>query len=174
MRKVEVSSYQEQWPIQFREEAEKIKAIFGEEIIAIHHIGSTAVPNLDAKPIIDLMPIVKQISHVDSYDDQMRELGYDPRGEYGIEGRRYFPKGEDHRTHHVHMFQAGSRHIERHLAFRDYLKEHPTVKEQYGQLKKTLAQQFPFDMDAYIRGKNDFVQSTEEAALAWYKRKQNS
>ncbi len=163
-------SYNEKWPLLFVEEREKLKLLFGNEIIDIHHIGSTSVPGLKAKPIIDMMPVVKDIDLVDQYNQEMQAIGYEPQGENGIPGRRYFQKGGDNRSHHVHIYQVGSYDIERHLAFRDYLHRHPDVKKSYGDLKERLAQQFPYDIASYINGKERLVQEIEEKALDWYKK----
>ncbi|MFT4416643.1 GrpB family protein [Fredinandcohnia humi] len=170
MRKVEVCSYNEKWAVLFAEEAKKLNLIFGNEIVAIHHIGSTSVPGLKAKPIIDIMPVVKDITYADKYNEEMQEIGYEPRGENGIPGRRYYQKGGDNRSHHVHMYQVGSDEIERHLAFRDYLKQHPNVMMSYGELKDRLAKQFPYDIDSYITGKDRLVKEIEAKALDWLKK----
>ncbi|WP_332631307.1 GrpB family protein [Halalkalibacter flavus] len=172
MRKVEVCSYNEKWALMFAEESEKLNLIFGSEIVAIHHIGSTSVPGLKAKPIIDIMPIVKDIHIVEKYNEEMRDIGYDPKGENEILGRRYFQKGGDNRSHHVHIYQVGSYEIKRHLAFRDYLQRHPGLKKSYGELKERLAQQFPYDIKSYINGKECLVREIEVKALDWYKENQ--
>ncbi|MFJ7982670.1 GrpB family protein [Lysinibacillus xylanilyticus] len=173
MRKVEVSSYNENWIQMFTEEAEKLNLIFGNEIIDIYHIGSTSVPGLKAKPIIDIMPVVKDINKVNKYNLEMQEIGYEHKGEYGIVNRRYFRKGGDNRSHHVHIYQIGSYEIRRHLAFRDYLKSHPDEMKNYGELKEKLAQQFPNDIESYIKGKDYFVKDKELKALEWYEDIQN-
>jgi GrpB-like predicted nucleotidyltransferase (UPF0157 family) len=152
----------------FAEESEKLKHIFGKEIVDIYHIGSTSVQYLKAKPIIDIMPVVNDINIVDSYNEKMKNIGYKFKGENGIPGRRYFQKGEDSRTHHVHIYQVGSPEINRHLALRDYLRNHPDVKKTYGELKERLAQQFPYDVQSYINGKDHFVKEIEEKAMNWY------
>ncbi len=154
----------------FQEEEDRIRNVFDSEVIEIHHIGSTSVKGLMAKPIIDIMPVVKDINNVDFFDEQMIILGYKPIGENGITGRRFFEKGGDDRTHHVHIFEQGSEDIVRHLAFRDYLREYPAFSERYGNLKIELAKQFPFDMKAYINGKNDLVKQIEKNALDWHKK----
>ncbi|SFL36155.1 GrpB domain, predicted nucleotidyltransferase, UPF0157 family [Gracilibacillus orientalis] len=153
----------------FKIEVEKLQTIFGKEIEDIHHIGSTSVPGIKAKPIIDIMPIVRDIRNVDKYNKAMQELGYNPKGENGISGRRYFQKGGDNRTHHVHIYQLGSSEIKRHLAFRGYLISHPDEKQRYGDLKSKLAQQFPYDMESYINGKESMATEIESRALEWYK-----
>jgi GrpB-like predicted nucleotidyltransferase (UPF0157 family) len=168
LRKAEVCSYNEKWAQMFMEEAKKLNLIFGNEIVDIHHIGSTSVLELKAKPIIDIMPVVKDINNVDKYNLEMHEIGYEPKGENGIAGRRYFQKGGDNRSHHVHIYQIGSDEIIRHLAFRDYLKSHPDEMKNYGELKEELAQQFPYDIKSYINGKDHLVKDIELKALEWY------
>lgn len=169
MRKVEVFSDHENWKLMFKEEARKLKSIFENEILHIHHIGSTSVPELKAKPIIDILPVVRDIHIVDSFTDEMKYIGYESKGENGITGRRYFQKGGDNRTHHVHIYQFGSYEIKRHLAFRDYLLVHPEVKDSYGQLKVKLAEKFPYNVESYICGKELLVEEIEVKALEWYK-----
>jgi len=168
MRRVIVTDYNPQWPEKFEIEAAKIKQVFGEDLIAIYHIGSTSVPNLKAKPIIDIMPIVRDIEEVDKFNDEMIALGYEPMGEFGIPGRRYFRKGGDDRTHHVHIFQVGSQEAERHLAFRDYLRLHPDAAKKYGELKEKLANRYPDDIEAYMNGKDGFIKDLEKEAIKWY------
>lgn len=168
MQKVVVTAYNREWTSMYEEEAEKIKRIFGEDFVAIYHIGSTSVAGLQAKPIIDMMPVVKDIHLVEQHNTAMQRLGFEPMGEFGIAGRRYFRKGGEKRTHHVHIFQEGSLDIKRHIAFRDYLRAHPNTSERYGALKSKLAKQFPFDMESYINGKDALVKEIEVQALAWF------
>ncbi|MDA7027055.1 GrpB family protein [Bacillus sp. CLL-7-23] len=165
---VVVTVYDEKWPSMFEEEARALKAVFADECIDIHHIGSTSVPGLLAKPIIDIMPVVKNIEKAESFREEMIQLGYEPLGEAGISGRRYYRKGGKHRTHHVHMFQFDhDEEIERHIAFRDYLRAHREQAEKYGCLKARLAKQFPYDIEAYMDGKDKFVKQLEQDALHW-------
>lgn len=167
--KIEVVEHTEEWSKLFQDESKKIQDIFGNELIAIYHIGSTSVRNLKAKPIIDIMPIVKKIEHVDSFNVQMTEIGYEPLGENGIEGRRFFRKGGDNRTHHIHVFQDTNKNdIERHLAVRDYLRTHHEARKEYGNLKEELAIKFPNDINSYSDGKDEFVKNLERKALLWY------
>ncbi|QTM99109.1 GrpB family protein [Sediminibacillus dalangtanensis] len=168
MRNVEVVSYKDQWPNLFLKEAKEIKEVFGDELIDVHHIGSTSVPGLAAKPIIDIMPVVRDIEKVDRYNRQMAAIGYEGKGEFGIPGRRYFRKGGENRSHHVHIFQQGDKGVTRHLAFRDFLRTHPHVARKYGAKKQELAGQFPCNIESYMDGKNQLAQEIEQKALAWY------
>jgi GrpB-like predicted nucleotidyltransferase (UPF0157 family) len=168
LRNVRVVPYRVEWPALFSEEAERLRAVFGPELIALHHIGSTSVPGLPAKPIIDMLPEVRDIRAVDGLNEALAGLGYLARGEYGIPGRRYFTKGgPTHRTHHMHCFEHDDPGFARHLAFRDYLIAHPEEAEAYGRLKLALAQQFPTDIVAYMDGKDAFIKEVERKALAW-------
>lgn len=171
MRKVEVQPYNKQWISIFEEEANRLHKIFGLEIIDIHHIGSTSINGLKAKPIIDIMPVVKDITRIDHFNISMIAIGYKPKGENGISQRRYFQKGGDNRTHHVHIYQSGSSEIVRHLAFRDYLRAHPDVAKKYGDLKEYLSQLFPYDIESYIKGKEQLALEIERKAMFWYQSK---
>lgn len=169
---VEVKEHNPKWTCLYLEEAEKIRKILQGELIEIYHIGSTSVKGLKAKPIIDIMPVVKDINSIDQYNSEFIELGYEPMGEFGIPKRRFFKKGKEKRTHHIHIFQIVDRdNIERHLAVRDYLREHPEDAEAYGELKYELAQKFSKEIEAYCDGKDFFVKELEKKALVWYKTK---
>ncbi|MDY0395845.1 GrpB family protein [Virgibacillus halophilus] len=169
MRRVEVVPYHSAWPCIFEKEAEHITEVLSNLLVCIYHIGSTSVSGLKAKPIIDIMPVVKHIESVDTCNLQMEQLGYAAMGEYGIAGRRFFRKGESRRTCHVHVFQEDNRSdIRRHLAVRDYLRAHQETAREYGDLKEKLAVQFPKNIQAYMAGKNAFVEQLERKAIEWY------
>jgi GrpB-like predicted nucleotidyltransferase (UPF0157 family) len=170
LRVITVVPYDPHWPDLFRAEANELAEILGEEMVAIHHIGSTAIPGIHAKPIIDILVEVEDIERIDAFNQQMTKRGYLPKGEFGIRGRRFFMKGtEENRTHHVHVFQTGDPEFERHLAFRDYLRAHPEEAQAYSRLKQELARRFPHDIDSYMAGKNDWIKETERKAKAWKK-----
>lgn len=168
--KVKLVDHRDKWAQMFKDESYLIKGILGDELVDIHHIGSTSVSGLKAKPIIDIMPVVKSIEKVDLFNKQMEQLGYEPMGEFGIKGRRYFRKGTANRTHQIHVFQLDNQlDINRHLAVRDYLRTHPGDAKQYGDLKEDLAKKFPNDILSYGNGKDSFVKELERKALVWYK-----
>jgi len=167
MREVKVVPYHKEWATIFQMESEKIAMIFGNGLITIHHIGSTAIPNIQAKPIIDVLAEVKNIETVDCLNLRMKQIGYEAKGEFGIKNRRFFIKGGDQRTHHVHVFEKGDKEIARHLAFRDYMLAHPKEAQQYSELKQLLAKQHPFDIQKYIEGKHDYIQTIDEKAKKW-------
>lgn len=167
-RQVEIRDHDPQWVTSFRQEAAILQAIFGQEVAAIHHIGSTSVPELPAKPIIDILLEVRDIDKVDLFNQQMRDFGYEPRGEYGLPRRRYFPRidGTKHSSH-IHTWQTGDPEIDRHVSFRDYLISHPQMRHAYGCLKEDLAARFPADKERYIDGKHEFCQEVERHAIRW-------
>jgi GrpB-like predicted nucleotidyltransferase (UPF0157 family)/RimJ/RimL family protein N-acetyltransferase len=166
MRSVQVVDYDPEWPWLFQEETKHLRKIFKKNIIWLEHIGSTAVPGLCAKPIIDILIGVRNIKLIDRYQQKMKSMKYIPKGEFGIVNRRFFIKGsEENRTHHIHIFQMGNTEIARHVNFKYYLLDHPKVREQYGEIKRSLSEQFVYDIDQYIKHKNDFIQSVEKKAV---------
>lgn len=167
-RKIEVVDYRPEWESMFKEEAKRIKKILGKNCVGIYHIGSTSVKNMPAKPVIDIMPVVRDISSVDSRNKEFEALGYECRGEFGIPGRRFCAKGGDNRTHHIHIFELDNqKDIQRHIAVRDYLSSHPDTASEYAALKQKLAKEFPYDNDGYCDGKEEYMKSLEEKALRW-------
>ncbi len=161
MRKIEVVEYDPKWPELFKLEAEQIKQALGSNCIEIHHIGSTSIPGLKAKPVIDILPVVRDIQEVDKATKAMESLGYEAKGEYGIAFRRYFQKGGNERTHHVHVYQEGDPEIRRYLKFRDWMRSHPSDATNYANLKVELAKKFPHDILQYCNGKDPFVASID-------------
>lgn len=156
-RVIEVVPYRSEWTNLFASEAQLIQQALGDNCVAIHHIGSTAVPGLAAKPVIDIIPVVKNILVVDQANAAMEQLGYTAKGEFGMLFRRYFEKGGAVRTHNVHVYEEGNPEIERHIKFRDWMRTHPADKEAYANLKKELAFKFPNAILKYCMGKDAFV-----------------
>lgn len=166
---ITVVNYDPEWPSKYVRERDYITEILKENCISIYHIGSTSVPGLAAKPIIDIMAVVRSLEKVDTVAEKFSEIGYEYLGEFGITGRRYLRKGGDERTHQIHIFQADDwNNIGRHLAFRDYMHTHEKERNEYAKIKKDLAQKFPYDIDGYCDGKENFVREMEERALAQY------
>lgn len=151
------------WHRKFQREAEQLTAVLGSNAVAVHHIGSTAIPAIYAKPIIDLLLVVQDLAALDEKQPWMEALGYEALGEFGIPGRRYFRRDNKSgdRTHQVHAFQNGSSQIRRHLAFRDYMLTHPDAAQAYSDLKRELAAKYPSDSEAYMDGKDEFIQEID-------------
>jgi GrpB-like predicted nucleotidyltransferase (UPF0157 family) len=156
------------WADRFSEAAHELAEALG-ALASVHHIGSTAVPGLHAKPIIDLLVATSDLAHVDARTPAIVALGYEALGEYGLAGRRYFRRDDEdgERTHHLHVWRVGDPALLRHLAFRDYLLAHPDVAAEYGALKRRLAERHAEDIESYIEGKDAFVKAVEADALAW-------
>ena len=153
----------------YKEESKKIKNVFSDIIIDIHHIGSTAIPGIKAKPVIDILVEVKDIEGVDQYNHKMKELGYEAMGEYGIPKRRFFRKGGNNRTHHIHIFQTGNEEIERHINFKEYLIAHPDKAREYSKLKEKLADKYAHDVENYTNSKSNFIKEIDRKAKLWKK-----
>lgn len=160
------------WKKSFADEAKAIIDAFENTPVDVHHIGSTAIPDILAKPIIDLLGIVPNLGVADAKASALEKLGYEVMGAYGIEGRRYFRKMDTKgaRTHHLHMFEEGSLHIERHLAFRDYLIAHPNAAKGYSSLKERLTRGDNPSWDVYLNGKDPFICRIEPQAVDWYRK----
>lgn len=165
--KVRLSEYNENWTRLFQEEEDFLRAIFKDEILSFEHFGSTSVRGMKAKPVIDMMGIVKDITRVDLFNDKMLALGYDVAGDWGIPGRRLFRKGGENRTHHIHFYQFDHPQIERHLVLRDYLRSHPEEAARYSRFKEELAERFESTSD-YSPAKKAFVTELEQLALEWF------
>ena len=159
--KVEVVPYDPSWPELFAAEAKRIREALGPNCTLIHHIGSTSVPGLSAKPIIDILPVVRDILEVDRVTEAMERLGYEAKGENGIAFRRFFEKGKKVRTHNVHVYEEGDPEIDRYLRFRDWMRSHEEDARRYAQLKLELATKFPRDILQYCLGKDAFVASID-------------
>lgn len=166
--KVEVEKYSATWPDKFLSEKAALKEVLRGIAVNIHHIGSTAVPDLPAKPIIDILIEVSTLSSLDHRIPGLKALGYESLGEFGIARRRYFRKGCVKRTHQIHAFEVADPHVRRHIAFRDYLAAHPSVARAYAKLKMQLARTFSDDIESYCSGKDQFVKTHERLALQWF------
>ncbi len=160
---VVIVDYDPRWAEMFESEKRHILDALRELNVTVEHVGSTSVPGLAAKPIIDIMVIVPDPATGEKTIAPLTALGYEYRGELGILGRFYFGKGNP-RTHHLHMYPRGHSEIERHLLFRDYLRTHPEAALEYAELKRVLAEKYRDDREAYNEAKSDFVKSIEAKA----------
>ncbi|MFA6303003.1 MAG: GrpB family protein [Legionella sp.] len=158
IRCVELTKPNPQWLQLFDASAAEIKSILGTNCIEVYHIGSTAIPDIYAKPIVDILPVVKDITLVDALNSQFEALNYVCMGEYGIAGRRFYWKSKTQRTHNIHLFEQGSSEIQRHVAFRDFMRTHKNYAQAYSVLKCCLAEVFTFDIENYVDAKRSFVQ----------------
>lgn len=168
---VVLADHSKGWADEFRAETSRLKVVLGSNLAAVHHIGSTSVPGLLAKPIIDIMGEVKSLEGCDDASAQMELLGYEVMGAHGISGRRYYRKFNSarQRTHHLHVFEQGAHAVLRHLALRDYLIAHRDVADDYAALKRKLTAIDNGDWDMYVSGKDRFIKDAEARALAWWR-----
>lgn len=166
-----VVPYSPDWVKAFEQEAKVICRALPDVPIVLHHIGSTAIPGILAKPIIDMLGVVDDLEALDQRSVGMGDLGYEVMGPFGIEGRRYFRRFDATgcRTHQLHAFSRGSPHIERHLAFRDYLRSNPLKAATYSDLKARITSGGIVSWDEYMDAKDSFIAETEKAALVWYR-----
>lgn len=155
---VRLVPHQEAWARLFTEEQERLIAVLDGHALDIQHVGSTAIPGLAAKPILDIAIAVTSFEEATACVPLMEQAGYEYEGENGIPRRHYFVKREPpYTTHHVHMLEWGSAPWEEHLLFRDYLRTHPQAVQEYAALKEELAQRFRHDRPAYTEAKASFV-----------------
>ncbi|MEQ1689064.1 MAG: GrpB family protein, partial [Sphingopyxis sp.] len=145
-------------------------APLGDVLIAIHHIGSTAVPGLTSKPVIDLMPIVVNLEALDARRGDVEALGLRWNGEFGVDGRRFCTLNDaaGKRLANVHFYAQGSPHAKRHLALRDYLRNHGDVAAAYAVEKKRAQAIHPNDSVAYSAEKGAWIRATLGKALRDY------
>ncbi|MCA9187502.1 MAG: GrpB family protein [Planctomycetales bacterium] len=164
------SEYSSDWTSLYAQEAAVIRKLLGDELLAVYHIGSTSVPGLAAKPIIDMLPVTRNIDAIDLFAARLADVGYRAWGEFGLVGRRFFTKDfNGYRTHNVHISEAGHPDIERHVAFRTYLRAHPTAWHEYESLKREVYRLHPNDINAYNNGKDNWIKKMEQRAIKWYR-----
>ena len=156
---VRLVPYQSAWAELFRQEAERLSAALGDRVVRVEHVGSTAVPGLDAKPILDIVVAVRDMTDAAVFEDALRPLGYIHKAENDRPGRLYFAKRlpDDRSTHHLNITELGTECWFTHVAFRDYLREHPEAREEYRRLKQDLARRYQHDRAAYQEGKEEFI-----------------
>jgi GrpB-like predicted nucleotidyltransferase (UPF0157 family)/predicted kinase len=148
--------YDPAWPQMFEEEQKNIEAALGDRVTEIHHIGSTAIPSLPAKPVIDIMLVVPQLEDAIECIGPLSDLGYAFIDYPQNTDRRFFRKGVP-RTHHVHVVSEGNAELRDHLAFRDALRADPQLRDQYAALKFDLAERHRNDRAQYSESKTNFV-----------------
>jgi GrpB-like predicted nucleotidyltransferase (UPF0157 family) len=165
---IRIVDYDEGWPRRARSEIRRIEAALGPVAVRCEHIGSTSVPGLAAKPIVDLLVSVGSLEPRDAYVEPLEELGYLFVPDPDSPDRHFFARPPERpRTHHVHVCRAGGLEELRHLAFRDYLRAHPEEAAAYEAVKREVAARHRHDRLAYIAGKEAHVRALEERALIW-------
>jgi GrpB-like predicted nucleotidyltransferase (UPF0157 family)/GNAT superfamily N-acetyltransferase len=164
------AEYSPEWPAEAEREASRLRALLGDTLVAIHHVGSTSVPGLAAKPVIDLLPLARDIADIERRTALLQDAGYRAWGEFGLPGRRYFTRDRDgERTHNLHFYAAGNPDVDRHLALCAYLRGHRSARAEYEVLKRGAYAQHPADIAAYNDAKTVWIRAIEPLALDWYR-----
>jgi GrpB-like predicted nucleotidyltransferase (UPF0157 family) len=171
--RVELVPHSPRWAEMAREETQRLKSALGDTLVIVHHIGSTAISGIRAKPVVDLIPIVRDLASLDAKESAVRALGYKWFGAFGLPGRRYcyLPGAEPGtRLFQLHCYADGDSSVARHLAFRDYLRTHPFLAKEYEFEKIRAASVVSDDVNAYNDEKDAWIKRVEKDALAWYAR----
>ena len=158
-RNIIVLPYDEKWQQDFLDIKSELAAALGTLALSIEHVGSTSVPGLTAKPIIDIDVVVRK-ADLESAIKALATIGYEHEGNGGIEGREMFKyTGKEHlMDHHLYVCPEDSRELKRHVLFRDYLLSHPDAVQAYSQIKKEAAELYPHDIDSYINHKGTVIE----------------
>ena len=158
MRTITVIPYDESWQNEFEKIKAELVAALGDSIVAIEHVGSTAVPHLYAKPIIDI-DVVISAGMFDIVVKKLIHVEYHHQGDLGITGREAFAyDGKEHiMEHHLYVCDENADELKRHLALRDFLRENSEYREKYSQIKIEMAQKFPHDIESYLDGKEAVI-----------------
>jgi GrpB-like predicted nucleotidyltransferase (UPF0157 family) len=164
-KRVEVGEYDPAWPERFRALARRAAEALGDVAVAIEHVGSTSVPGLAAKPVIDLAAVVRA-EDVPHAIERLAAIGYVHEGDKGIPGREAFRPPPGEAKHHLYVCVPESRGFREHLLFRDYLRAHPDVAREYAALKRGLAERHRYESEAYQQGKRAFIEAVTRQAEA--------
>ena len=160
-----IEDYDPRWPQLFEMLRSRIAAVLDKLAISIEHVGSTAVPGLAAKPIIDIDVLVRSSTDLPAVIRKLADLGYEHRGDLGVSGREAFRAKADAIYHHLYVCPPGNREYECHIAFRNYLRTHAADATAYALLKRELANRFGNDREGYNEAKSEFVQRILQRAL---------
>ena len=160
--------YDSEWPSVFQDESNRIWSAAGNYLTTLEHIGSTSVPGLAAKPIIDMLAGLKSLEDTPEIVINLTSIGYvyEPEREKDIPERRYFCKMKKGQLgFHLHMVKPTTEFYIRHIAFRDYLRSHPEAAAEYAALKTKLSSQYRSDREGYTNAKTAFIKEIERKAL---------
>jgi len=163
-QRIEVVPYRSEWVDLFEQERSSLALALALYPHQIEHIGSTSVPGLHAKPIIDIAVLLDDLSCVDQLIEPLAALGYEYQGEYGLPGRRFFTRGKP-RVFHLHLVDGRTDHWQRWLTFREILRRNEEIRGDYERLKQELAQRFSSDRAGYTASKSDFINDIVEREL---------
>ena len=160
MRTITIAMADPQWAEEFEKIRVMISGYIGDLIIGIEHVGSTSVPGLGAKPIIDIDVVIEDMSRLSSVIERLDLAGFDHEGNLGIEGREAFKRRykDEFMPYHLYVCPKDGKGFRDHIAFRDFLRSHPDSVREYQKVKEDLALLYPHDIDAYINGKKEYIE----------------
>jgi GrpB-like predicted nucleotidyltransferase (UPF0157 family) len=165
---IRIVDHDPEWSRLAQEELGRVADALGDSAVRLEHVGSTSVPGLGAKPIIDMQVSVADIERLDDYVGPLERLGYLFAPDPAFADYHYFAKPHARpRSHHLHICQAGSHQELRHVAVRDFLRAHPDEAASYEELKRTLVREHPEDRLAYVAGKDGYMIELEARAVRW-------
>jgi GrpB-like predicted nucleotidyltransferase (UPF0157 family) len=160
----DLADYDPGWPSLFESESELITEVLGDDVVDIQHIGSTSIPGLRAKPIIDLLVAVESFAPIETYARLLEPIDYHHHPHPEEDERIFFWKGVP-RTHHLHIVEYATWEHQRHIIFRDYLRAHPEMAQWYEQVKRELWIAFKGNRPAYTKGKTAFIKTIMARAV---------
>jgi len=169
---VELVPHSPLWAEMAHAEIDRLHGALGGVLVKVHHIGSTSIPGIMAKPIIDLIPVATGLDELDAAMPRLDALGYECLGEFGLPGRRYCRRNDPvtgKRAFQLHCYAQGWSEIDRHLAFAAYLRAHPAIAKDYEAEKIRAAALHPDNVLDYNDAKNDWIKRAEKDALAWWR-----
>ena len=153
---VRLVDYDDRWPLLFTEEARRIRGECGTLPLKLEHVGSTSIPGMCAKPVLDIAAGRPSAASIGDYVAAFERAGYEHRGERGLPGREYFRRGQP-RSYHLHLVEEGGALWSDYVTFRDYLRAYSEVAREFADVKRALAARFAHDRDAYLNAKGPHV-----------------
>lgn len=168
---VKLEEYNKSWADEYKKEEKLLKEVLKDHILEIHHVGSTSIPNMTAKPIIDILITIKAFDEIDEIENLLKPYNYENlgRNRKGVDDRYFFVKGKDDaRTHYIHITTPNSKTYFNQLYFKRYLIEHPEYIEKYILLKNNLANLYASDREKYTSNKSGFIENVIELAKKEY------
>ena len=165
---IELVPHDPAWVARARAEDEALRAILGDVLVRTHHVGSTSIPTIRAKPIVDLLAVVTALEAVDPHRAALEARGYEWRGAFGQANRRYcILAAGTTRLVHAQFYEAGDPIVESHLTYRDYLLAHPEEARAYEADKLRARALYPDDLARYGNEKTAWIKACDERARAW-------
>lgn len=166
---VELDNFSLEWAKDYEKEKKLLKEVLGDRALEIHHVGSTSIKGLNAKPIIDILVAIEDLNMIEEIEELLKEYNYSNRGHQGVEDRYFFAKGpEEARTHYIHFVEPNNNTYYNLVLFKKYLIEHEEYIKKYCDLKQELAEKYPDDRKKYTAGKSEFISEVVRLARDEY------